>query len=153
MAVRGVALTGMLGLLLSGCGSDSPDAAATCASDALNVPSPVVRAGDAEQPMDLVFVRGCGTEADGAAGIGADPVLVAPADEIEVAGPDGYDISFTLSPVDSPGRDLDGADSPFVVAVPKDGCHLLTVDLDGGAVEARYAARVASTEGACTAGT
>lgn len=86
-------------------------------------------------------------------GIGADPVLVAPADEIEVAGSDGYDMSYTLSPVDSPGRDLDGADSPLVVAVPKDGCHLLTVDLDGGAVEARYAARVASTEGACTAST
>lgn len=115
----------------------------------LNVPTPVVRAGDAEKPMDLVFVRGCGTEADGAVGIGADAVLLSAADEIEVAASDDYDVRYTLNPIDSPSSDLVSADSAFVVAVPKDGCHLLTADLDGGAVKARYAARVASTEDAC----
>lgn len=152
---RGVALIGILWFSLSGCGSagDSPVATAACGADGINVPAPVVSVGDSAQPMDLVFARGCGIEADGAAGLGADPVLVSAADEIQVAASDKYDLRYALSPIDSFDGELDRAESTFVVPIPNDGCHLLTVDLDGGEVDARFAARVASIEGACLAET
>jgi len=153
MAARGVVLIGALGFLFTGCGSGETDATSECGPDSLDVPAPLIVVGDGEEPMDLVFVRGCGTEADGATGIGADPVVVSGTDEIRVTTSDDYDVRYALGPVGSPVSGFDGADAEFAIDVPQDGCHLLTVELDDGVAEARYAAWVGSTEAACAAKT
>ncbi len=102
--------------------------------------------------MDLLFVEHqCGYNADGAANLGVEPVVVDATLQPRIAVPPGFDVSYSLSAAElnddhfTDAR-IDGGGG-FPIDPTSPGCYTLIVELTRGDLSGRFASTLDVADG------